>query len=284
VDQGRFTPTDATYLQPSSPLGRNDNPLRPGIITNTTGTPTVIARNATTGEVTLTQGTASTITSALPSLFQYPSRFLASLQAQVVSGNAKILTDPTLVIQEGQQAKVELGQEVVTNILQKRETTGNNTTTTTEVEKGRAGLTLGVDVSRIDDNGFITMNITPSVSSPFETQQIRLDNGGTNSITLLNERNLTTGRLRLRDGQTLVVAGIIQDSDRTTITKVPILGDIPILGALFRSTQRDNTRREVIVLITPQILNDDDNSSFGYHYSPFPETQQLLQRQGVQTP
>jgi type IV pilus assembly protein PilQ len=282
VDQGRFTSTDATSLQPTAPLGRNDNPLSPGITGYTQGTPTVIARNAQTGEVTFTQGAQSTITSALPSLFQYPSRFLASLQAQVVSGNAKILTDPTLVIQEGQQAKVELGQEVITNVVETRTSTNNETVTNTEIVKGNAGLTLTVAVDRIDDNGFISMNINPSVTSPFETRQIRLGNGGSNTITLLNKRNLDTGRLRLRDGQTLIVSGIIQDSDRTTITKVPILGDIPILGALFRSTNRENSRREVVVLLTPQILNDDENSNFGYRYSPMPETQELLQRRGVQ--
>jgi type IV pilus assembly protein PilQ len=282
VDQGRFTSTDATSLQPTAPLGRNDNPLTPGITGYTQGTPTVIARNAQTGEVTFTQGAQSTITSALPSLFQYPSRFLASLQAQVVSGNAKILTDPTLVIQEGQQAKVELGQEVITNVVETRTSTNNETVTNTEIVKGNAGLTLTVAVDRIDDNGFVSLNINPSVTSPFETREIRLGNGGSNTITLLNKRNLDTGRLRLRDGQTLIVSGIIQDSDRTTITKVPILGDIPILGALFRSTNRENSRREVIVLLTPQILNDDDNSNFGYRYSPLPETQELLQRRGVQ--
>jgi len=282
VDQGRFTNTDATFLQPVPPLGQNDNPLRPGVTDFEPGTPTVIARNAQTGEITFTQGTASTVTSALPSLFQYPSRFLAGLQAQVVSGNAKILTDPTLVIQEGQQAVVELGQEVITNVLETRTSTNNETVTNTEIEKANAGLTLTVAVSRIDDNGFVSLNINPSVTSPFETRQIRLGNGGSNTITLLNRRNLDTGNLRLRDGQTLIVSGIIQDSDRTTITKVPILGDIPILGALFRSTSRENSRREVIVLLTPQILNDDDNSNFGYRYTPLPETQQLLQRQGVQ--
>jgi type IV pilus assembly protein PilQ len=275
VDQGRFTSTDGTFLQPSSPLGRNDNPLRPGISDFQPGTPTVIARNATTGEVTFTQGTASTIQSALPSLFQYPSRFLASLQAQVVSGNAKILTDPTLVIQEGQEANVNLGQEVITNI--------NNNDDTVAYEKGVAGLNLSIQVDRIDDNGFVTMNLKPTVTSPSATQNVSRFSDDV-QITLLNRRDLTTGRLRLRDGQTLVVSGIIQDSDRTTISKVPILGDIPILGALFRSTSRQNERKEVIVLVTPQVLNDDDTSQFGYRYSPMPETQQLLQRQGVQTP
>jgi type IV pilus assembly protein PilQ len=282
IDQGRFTPTDAVSLQPTSPLGRNDNPLRPGISDFEPGTPTVVTRNAQTGEVTFTQGTASTVTSALPSLFQYPSRFLASLQAQVVSGNAKILTDPTLVIQEGQQAAVQLGQEVITNVIERRTTSDNETTSTTEVEKGNAGLTLAIAVDRIDDNGFVSLNILPSVTSPAETRQIRLNNGGSNTITLLNTRDLDTGKLRLRDGQTLIVSGIIQDTDRTTVTKVPILGDIPILGALFRSTNRENARREVVVLLTPQILNDDDTSNFGYRYTPLPETQELLQRRGVQ--
>jgi type IV pilus assembly protein PilQ len=278
VDQGRFTPTDANFLLPSSPLGRNDNPLRPGVTDFTPGTPTAITRDAA-GNVTFTQGTASTITSALPSLFQYPSRFLASLQTQVVSGNAKILTDPTLVIQEGQQAEVELGQEVITNVTITRVDTDGGTRTETTFEKGNAGLNLGVTVDRIDDNGFVSLNITPEVTSPSGSQQI-----GNQTVTLLNQRRLSTGRLRLRDGQTLIVSGIIQDSDRTTISKVPILGDIPILGALFRSTQRDNTRQEVIILLTPQVLNDDENSDFGYRYNPMPETQELLQRQGVQVP
>jgi type IV pilus assembly protein PilQ len=270
IDQGRFTSTDSTSLQPTAPLGRNDNPLRPGITGFNQGTPTVIARNAQTGEVTFTQGSQSTVTSALPSLFQYPSRFLASLQSQVVSGNAKILTDPTLVVQEGQEANVSLGTEVITNVNFSR---GGDTA----YEKGNAGLNLNIKVDRIDDNGFITLNLKPTVTSPAETQDI-----GSVTLTLLNRRDLTTGRLRLRDGQTLIVSGIIQDSDRTTVTKVPILGDIPLLGALFRSTNRDNSRKEVIVVVTPQILSDDDTSSFGYRYTPLPETQELLQRRGVQ--
>jgi type IV pilus assembly protein PilQ len=287
VDQGRFTNTDATFFNPTSPLGRNDNPLRPGIRDFEPGTPTVIARNAQTGEITFTQGEASTIETALPSLFQYPSRFLASLQSQVVSGNAKILTDPTLVIQEGQVANVNLGQEVITNTeppSQANTSSAEEGAFTVEArtgifQKDIAGLNLSIAVDRIDDNGFVTMNLKPTVTAPSSTQRIE---GVT--YTLLNRRDLTTGRLRLRDGQTLIVSGIIQDSDRTTVSKVPILGDIPILGSLFRSTSRQNERKEVVVLVTPQVLNDDDTSNFGYRYTPFPETQQLLQRQGVQTP
>jgi type IV pilus assembly protein PilQ len=62
---------------------------------------------------------------------------------------------------------------------------------------------------------------------------------------------------------------------------VPILGDIPLLGALFRSTSRDNSRQEVIVLLTPQILDDSAGSSFGYNYTPGQEARQILQRTGA---
>jgi type IV pilus assembly protein PilQ len=77
----------------------------------------------------------------------------------------------------------------------------------------------------------------------------------------------------------LILSGIIQDADRTTVTKVPILGDIPILGALFRSTNNVNQRQEVIVLLTPKIMDDSErSSSMGFNYNPSPEARQMLER------
>jgi type IV pilus assembly protein PilQ len=131
-------------------------------------------------------------------------------------------------------------------------------------------------VQRIDDNGFVTMVINPTVSAIGGSADTP---GGT--ITLVNDRQLYSGQIRLRDGQTLILSGIIQEADRTTVRKVPILGDIPILGALFRSTQRENVRQEVIVLLTPQIIEDSMASSFGYTYTPGRETRQFLQQRGV---
>lgn len=214
-------------------------------------------------------------------VFRLANDFLAQLQAAVTQGNAKILTDPTLLVQEGQTAEVRLTQEVPTNIRQQTTTTGNTTNTTLEVETRPAGLILQVRVDRIDDNGFIGLSVAPSISAPDRTIGVNI-NGQTNSITLLSERRLTSGQIRVRDGQTLILSGIIRDSDRTTVTKIPILGDIPILGALFRRTNRENIRQEVIVVLTPQILNDSDTSTFGYQYTPGREAQQLLQRQNRQ--
>lgn len=228
-------------------------------------------------------GTATGISGTSRSAGSFFTPFLRSfflqLQAAVTNGSAKVLTDPTLVVQEGQRAQVELGEEVITNIRQQTTASEGSTQITVTVEKAVAGLTLPVNVDKIDDNGFISLSVAPLISRPQQTQNIAFTAQGqtvTNPITLLALRRVESGQVRLRDGQTLLLSGIIQDQDRTTVTKVPILGDIPILGALFRNTETQNQRREVIVLLTPRILDDTDQSAFGYSYTPGSETQRIL--------
>lgn len=243
---------------PRAPFGTNINPLQPGI----------------------TEITETGIEVGLPQLFQFPRRLLGFLQAQIVSGNGKILTDPTLVIQEGETATVNIGQEIITNIVVERENIGGIVVPVQRFEKGNAGLTLQIRIDRIDDNGFVTLFVNPTVGTP--GREVELTGGGV--ITLLQQRQLRSGLLRLRDAQTLIISGIIQDEDRTAVRKVPLLGDIPIIGALFRQTSRTNARNEVIVMLTPQILDDSGNAPFGYRYRPSPEVQQLLRQRGFTPP
>ncbi|MBH8575938.1 AMIN domain-containing protein [Nostocaceae cyanobacterium CENA369] len=268
--------TNATAFQPISPA--SSNPLQPGFTNISQPTNNILTINAD-GTTSVTQGTTATVTSALPSLYQFPKRLLASLQAQVQSGNAKILTDPTLIVQEGQQALVNLTQEVVGNItLQTTDNSGGSRTEKT-FEKQKVGLTLNVKIERIDDNGFVSLSVAPTVSAPSGSSDT-----GSGQIILVSERSLTSGLIRLRDGQTLILSGIIQDQDRTSVSKIPILGDLPLIGSLFRKTNRSNQRNEVIVLLTPQIMDDSENSSYGYNYTPSPEVRQILERRGLSTP
>ena len=65
---------------------------------------------------------------------------------------------------------------------------------------------------------------------------------------------------------------------RTTVSKIPLLGDLPIIGALFRNSRNANERAETIVLLTPQILDDGDRSSWGYRYNPSPDALQMMER------
>jgi type IV pilus assembly protein PilQ len=272
-------PGSGNFYRPTAPTG---NPLQPGFSDITPATDNIITRNAD-GTSSITQGVLGSATTSLPTLFQFPKRFLASLQAQVTNGNAKILTDPTLTVQEGQNAVVKLTTEVYGGIKdsQQSSATGQNaqSTSTREPIIKEAGLTLSVKIERIDDNGFVSLSVAPTVSAPGGT--VPTPNG---EITLLAARSLQSGLIRLRDGQTLILSGIIQDSDRTSVSKIPILGDIPLLGALFRQTNRTNQRNEVIVLLTPQIMDDTENSSYGYNYNPSPEVRQILERRGLKAP
>ncbi|MGI2903445.1 AMIN domain-containing protein [Tolypothrix sp. VBCCA 56010] len=250
------------YTRPS--FGTDSNPFRSGV--------SEVDIDPTTGIRTLTYSP--------PSLFQYPKRFLATLQAQVVSGNAKILTDPTLIVQEGQQAQVNLTQEVVGNVKREITDTAGSSRETITVEKANVGLTLGVKIERIDDNGFVSLSVAPTVRAPQDSAII--ENAG--RVILVSERSLQSGLVRLRDGQTLILSGIIQDQDRTSVSKIPILGDIPLLGSLFRKTNRENRRQEVIVLLTPQVMDDSERSSYGYNYTPSPEVRRTLERSGLKVP
>jgi type IV pilus assembly protein PilQ len=262
--------TGETFLENNGQSARASlgDPLQPGVTTFTPGTGTTPPQS----------------TFALPSLFQFPRRLLASLQAQVQNGNAKILTDPTLIVQEGQTANVNLTQEVVGNIVREIVRDANLATETISAQKDRVGLTLGVKIERIDDNGFVSLSVAPVVKAPQAPATINVGGGGSQQIFLVSERSLNSGLVRLRDGQTLILSGIIQDSDRTTVSKIPILGDLPLIGSLFRSTNRQNQRNEVIVLLTPQIMDDTENSSYGYNYTPSPDVRQILERRGLKVP
>lgn len=250
-------------LRPVSPV--TDRPGQVGISEYTPFT-----RNLNTGELT---GLGSVEFAQFP-FFQYPRRFLSTLQAQIVSGNAKILTDPTLVVQEGETATVNL----VENIVKAIEVETVNTVAGPQVNRDPTfediGLTVSVNVERVDDNGFVSLRINPEVSAVGERINTD-DQGGFATETLI--RRLDSGLVRLRDGQTLILSGIIQERERQAVSKIPLLGDLPLIGALFRSTTSENERAEVVVLVTPNILDDSDRSPYGYQYNVSPDAQRMIQ-------
>jgi type IV pilus assembly protein PilQ len=211
-------------------------------------------------------------------LTQLTNQVLGSLLVSVKNDNAKILTNPTLIVQEGSSAQVNLTQEIFSGIIQTTSSSasdsgGRTDAVTRKPNIRQAGVIFNVTVDRIDDNGFITLNLAPEVSAPSESFNVDGTTG-----TLISQRRLETGKVRLRDGQTLVLTGIIQDTDRRTVSKVPILGDIPLLGQLFRRETGNKGRQELVVIVTPRILDDSQESGIGYQYSPGADAQQLLNK------
>ncbi|PZU97892.1 MAG: hypothetical protein DCE90_05195 [Pseudanabaena sp.] len=208
-----------------------------------------------------------------------PTSLLASITTSLNTGNAKILTDPSLTVQEGENASISLTEGVVTeNLLTITPATGGSSvptiTQTTTVED--AGLSLNINIARVDDNGFINLSVSPSISAPGARIETGIGTTIGSFVIPLSKRTLNSGQIRLRDGQTLVLSGVIRDSERNVTTKVPILGDLPIIGALFRSDSNINTRSEVVIIVTPRIIDDSQDANWGYTYQPGAEVQKVL--------
>ena len=220
------------------------------------------------------------------------------LQASIASENTKILASPTLILNEfpgktggdtvtfedvttaltagtigrsyGNEAFIIVGSQVPVNCEVEAESS------VPTFEYGIVGLTFGARVLRIDDNGYVTFSISPAVSVPGGTEALQ----GCGDITLLATRRLDSGSIRIRDGNTLILTGVLNSTDVETVTKFPILGDLPILGRLFRNTFSTKEQRELVILVTPQIIQDADQniSTNNLGYNPqSSEIEKLIQ-------
>ena len=193
-----------------------------------------------------------------PNKFSYPDNsFYSYIESVVVSSNAKTLAQPTLLVQEGESATIRSGQSVITG---RDETVAANGSTTSSNTREDAGLTVNLEVEKIDDNGFITLNLEPTISVPVSAGF----QGGIQIFDIV-ERTLDSGRIRLRDQQTLILTGVIQESDRQLSEKWPILGDLPLVGQLFRKSSTTRQKDELVIIVTPSII-DDEGGSNGYLY------------------
>ena len=206
-----------------------------------------------------------------PDKFTYPKNsFYGYVQAAIESSSAKTLAQPTLLVQEGQEAEVVTGTSVITSVSS---TDTSNGSTQFSFQRENAGLTLKVKVSKIDDNGFVSMDISPQISVPQPA-------GRSQGVPIFNisGRSLSSGTIRLRDRQTLVLTGVIQDQDREIVTKWPILGDLPLIGQLFRGSGSSRSKNELVILVTPAIVDDENGGSYGYGYRPSTQEARQLMR------
>lgn len=211
------------------------------------------------------------------------------VKALITSSSTKTLASPTLFLSDNpeqnlrqgskgvgrdyaNEAEVAVGAQEITSykVIQG----SNGAPNTCEPIFQTAGLVLGARVKRIDDNGFVTFNLSPSITALTGTgQQIE----GCGSVKTIAVRTLDTGDVRVRDGQTLVLTGVISDQDIQVVRKWPILGDLPVVGQFFRDTLGSRKKRELVILVTPRIVEDVEGGSYGYGYRPItPDGKQML--------
>jgi len=257
-----FNPDGTPRFQTARPgFGTYANPGQPGLGVSTY---TLVPIVSATGAVTGYRAEETPGNPAVPNNMKYPNSLVDYLSATIQSRNTKTLADPTLLVQEGEKAKVEAITSVITNV---QVTNNANNTTTSTTTRENAGLTLEVVAEKIDDNGFVTLKMTPQASIPVPAGTLSIG-GADVAISNIVKRSLDSGKVRLRDGQTLFLTGVIQESDTALVSKWPVLGDLPFFGQFFRKTNTGRRKSELVIVVTPRIIDDEQGGSYGYGFQP----------------
>ncbi len=171
----------------------------------------------------------------------FPSGIGAVIQALASKNLAKVLAEPNLLVKSGSKGEFNAGSKIPYQVLV---SAGGSATTSIVFQDVGVKLNFAPEVL---DNGLIRLKIEPAeVSSLGGTLQA-------NGYPIINTRNVSTNA-ELRDGESLVLAGLLQENEIKNMSKIPILGDIPILGALFRSTEKELTETELVFFITPKLV------------------------------
>ncbi len=175
------------------------------------------------------------------------------LKAVAVNVDANVLSRPSIVTLDNQEAEILVGQNIplITGQATGAASTTDNPFTT--VERKDIGITLKV-TPQINEGDAITLDVIQEV----ENVSASASSEATDIVT--NKRSVKT-KVLVRDQDVLVLGGLIDTTDQTTVKKIPLLGDIPVVGALFKTTQTEKLRRNLMVFIRPTILGDAATAS-----------------------
>jgi type II secretory pathway component GspD/PulD (secretin) len=195
-------------------------------------------------QITGGSGTSSGSTPTGPlgfgSYLRAPFNPIATLNAMITSRQAKLLATPQTAVLDDQDASVFIGDTLrFQSLAQSSPTTGNQFT----VVEVPVGIILLVH-PRVNDDGYITLRVHPVVSTV---------TGFTAGLPQTSSREAETV-VRVKDGDTLVIAGLIRDEDIRQMSKIPLLGDLPLIGNLFKNEMRNHRRSEVMVFLTIRLI------------------------------
>ena len=164
----------------------------------------------------------------------------AKINALISNGKAKMLSRPNITTIQGREAIIDIGNRVPVATI-----STTNSTTTTSYEYVDAGIILRCE-PYINEDNTLTVKVYTEVSTPQYVSAI-----GAYSF---NTRSATT-RVILKDGEPMVIGGLIGKEEEKSISKIPFLGDLPILGALFRNHHKSSSESELMIFLTAHVID-----------------------------
>lgn len=180
------------------------------------------------------------------------TNYRANLDAERKRGTIKILAEPTIVAMSGEEGKFLVGGKIFIPIAQNG--SGSGTNFTLEERQFGVGLTF---LPTVLDNGRINLRVAPEVSE-LSKEPIALTSGQSSTLLPSFTTSTVSTTVQLRDGQSLVIGGLLRNSIVKTLKGFPLLSQIPILGALFSSDDFASDRTELIVVVRPTLVAGTD--------------------------
>ena len=178
----------------------------------------------------------------------------------VRNSKGRVVANPRILITNGEESTIDITQDYVESTESEQSAyAGGTIATRTYNISSDAGVKVSI-TPFISPDGYVTMNIKPEYSTILSTVPATDAIGTYTAATLLSHRNLELKNIRIKDGETLVLAGMINEEEQKTIGKVPVLGDLPVVGSLFRTTTSEKKKNEMVIMITPKIVTDTEDS------------------------
>ncbi|MGA2554403.1 MAG: type II secretion system secretin GspD [Smithella sp.] len=180
--------------------------------------------------------------------------FKAMLNALATKNKANILSTPRLTVLDNHEAIIQIGQDVP--VATGQQTTASSTTTNPTIIQSIDYRSLGIILKvkpTINTEGLLTLELTQEVSDMSSTT-------GVGNSPIFNMRRINTSIVAAH-GQTVALGGLIKEQKTVGETKVPLLGDIPLIGNLFKVTNKGTDRTELLILVTPTILTKTDDAT-----------------------
>ncbi|MEI8128040.1 MAG: hypothetical protein WCG95_00355 [bacterium] len=185
-----------------------------------------------------------------------------SMNYLISNGKGRVLANPRIMITNGETSTIDLSSDYVKSVTSQVLATGGLAGAVQKTYE--IGSDEGIKVSIvpfISPDGYVTLNINPTYSTIKEKVYTPSTTGtGTDlAATLLQRRNLDLKNVRIKDGETLVIGGMIRENETKTVSKIPVLGDLPGVGLFFRNSASSKEKQELVIMLTPKIIKDSED-------------------------
>lgn len=187
-----------------------------------------------------------------------------SVNYLVENQKGRVLANPRVLLTSGQSSTIDLTSDYVSKVESQYLDSGSSSGSaqvqkTYEIKEDNG---IKVDITPfISPDGYVTLDIAPNYKT-IASQLYDVGETGQQELvaTLLQRRDLNLKGVRIKDGETLVIGGMIQEQESKTVKKIPFLGDLPVIGMFFRSTGTNKSKEEMVIMLTPQIVVDTEDA------------------------